>query len=482
MIEGLNFIDGEWSDSPTKLTDINPSDTRDIVGRFAQASVAEVDRAAAASRRAFPAWAATTPLERHDILQRVGAEILARKEELGMLLSSEEGKTLAEGIGECVRAAQIFQYFAGECLRQAGEVLRSIRPGLDVSVVREPVGVIGVITPWNFPIAIPAWKVAPALAFGNCVVFKPSEIAPATAYRLAEILALSGLPNGVFNLVNGEGKDVGAAIASSPKLDGISFTGSVGVGQTIARAAVAGPPMRRLQLEMGGKNALVVLDDANIERAVECAVNGGFYSTGQRCTASSRVIVTEGVYRRFIERLAQRAASLKVGHALDPETEVGPVVDERQLEKNLNYIDIGRNEGARLAVGGERQTRETPGYYFSPAVFTDVSPSMRIAREEIFGPIVAVIPARDYAEALAIANDSEFGLSAGICTSSLAHAEHFKRNVKAGMVMINVPTAGVDFHVPFGGRKLSNYGPREQGRQSHEFFTVTKTAYLDPMC
>ncbi|MGF1610659.1 MAG: aldehyde dehydrogenase family protein, partial [Kiloniellales bacterium] len=359
-----------------------------------------------------------------------------------------------------------------------GDTADSVRPGVEVEVRREPLGVIGIVTPWNFPTAIPAWKIAPALAYGNCVVFKPAELVPGSAWALAEIISRSGLPAGVFNLVMGSGREAGQAIIDAPEVDAVTFTGSVEVGRQVAGRAVA--RMARVQLEMGGKNPLIVLDDADLEVAVGAAINGAFFATGQRCTASSRLIVTEGVHDRFVSAMLERMQGLKVDHALKEGTTIGPVVDERQLEQNLSYIEIGKQEGARLAAGGQLLNRETKGHYMAPALFTDTRNDMRICREEIFGPITAVIRVRDYEEALATANDTEFGLTAGIVTTSLKHASHFKRNVQAGTVMVNLPTAGTDYHVPFGGRKASSYGPREQGSYAREFYTIVKTAYTSP--
>ncbi len=476
-IHARNFIAGQWVEATEAAPDINPSDTRDVVGEFPRAGTAEAERAIRAARDAFPAWSRSNLQERHDILKRIGDEILARKDEIGRLLSREEGKTLAEGIGETVRAAQIFLFFSGECLRIAGEKIGSVRPGVDVEVTREPVGVVGLITPWNFPIAIPAWKIAPALAYGNCVVFKPADLVPATAHALSEIIVKAGLPPGVFNLVMGRGSVVGEAILRSRHVNAISFTGSVPTGRKVAVACIESDPMKKLQLEMGGKNPLVVLDDADLKTAVECAVNGAFFSTGQRCTASSRLIVTEGIHDRFVGALGERMQALVVDDALKPGTHIGPVVDQNQLEQDLSYIRIGRDEGATLAAGGELLNRDSPGFYLAPALFTNVDSRMRIAREEIFGPVATVIRVKDYDAALEAANDTDFGLSSGICTSSLKYAGHFKRNSEAGMVMVNLPTAGVDYHVPFGGRKGSSYGPREQGRYAAEFYTTVKTAY-----
>jgi acyl-CoA reductase-like NAD-dependent aldehyde dehydrogenase len=470
-----NYIAGEWVEGEGVSRNVNPSDTNDVIGLYAHAGAAQVETAVVAAKAAFPAWSRSTPQERHDILLRASTEILARREELGNLLAREEGKSLPESIGEVTRAGQIFDFFAGEALRIPGEKLASVRPNVDVEMTREAVGIIGIISPWNFPIAIPAWKIAPALAFGNCVLFKPADLVPGSAHALAEIIVRAGAPKGVFNLVMGRGSVVGQTMLEHRGVDAITFTGSVATGRKVAAACAE--RMRKFQLEMGGKNPLVVLDDADIKTAVECAVNGAFFSTGQRCTASSRVIVTQGIYARFAEAMAERMKGLVVDDARKAGTHIGPVVDQSQLDQDLAYLRIGKDEGAKLAIGGERVTRATPGFYLTPALFADVDNSMRIAREEIFGPVTAMIPARDYEHALALANDTEFGLCAGICTTSLKHATHFKRNIEAGMAMVNLPTAGVDYHVPFGGRKGSSFGSREQGRYAVEFYTIVKTAY-----
>jgi len=475
-----NYIGGEWRHASEAIANINPSNTNDIVAHYAQATHADVQDAIDAAATAFPAWSRSSIQLRHDILKGIGDEILARKDELGMLLSREEGKVLADGIGEVVRAGQIFHFFAGECLRLAGDRLASMRPGVEVDITREPVGVVGLITPWNFPIAIPAWKIAPALAYGNCIVLKPAELVPGSAHALADILARAGLPAGVFNLVMGSGSVVGEAILRSDNVDAISFTGSVTTGRKVAEACVASDRMKKMQLEMGGKNPLVVLDDADIELAVGCALNSAFYQTGQRCTAASRLIVTDKIHDSFVERLIDAMHGLVVDDALKPEASIGPVVDQRQLDQDLRYLRLGQEEGGRLACGGEVLARATPGFYLSPTLFTEIDQTMRIAREEVFGPVAAVIRVKDYDAALAAANDTRFGLSAGICTTSLKYASHFKRNAEAGTVMVNLPTAGTDYHAPFGGRKGSSYGPREQGRYAQEFYTTVKTAYTLP--
>ncbi len=470
-----HFINGEEVSAETPNASINPSNTEEVVARFPAGGAAEVDAAARAARAAFPAWADASPEVRSDLLDKVGSIIMARAKELGQLLSREEGKTVPEGTGEVMRAARIFKYFAGEALRRHGQTLESTRPGIDVTTHREAVGVVGLITPWNFPIAIPAWKAAPALAFGNTVVLKPANPTPAIAHAMAAIIHEAGAPPGVFNMVLGEG-GVGAAIVDHPEVDAISFTGSQGVGAKVAEAAIK--RQARIQLEMGGKNPLVILDDADMERAVACAVDGAFYGTGQRCTASSRVIVTEGIHDRFVEALAERAKALKVGDALDPSTQIGPAVSETQLEQNLRYVGIAREEGGRLVTGGERLSLGTPGFYMSPAVIADTAPEMRINLDEVFGPVVSTVRVKNYEEALEVANRGQFGLSSGIITNSLKHARHFRRNIRAGMVMVNLPTAGVDYHVPFGGSRKSSYGAREQGFAAIEFYTQTKTVYV----
>ncbi|QUT06855.1 aldehyde dehydrogenase family protein [Sphingobium phenoxybenzoativorans] len=470
-----NLIDGCWSDTTASFETINPSDTDDVVAHCAAATVEDVRQAAAAAKHAAASWARSPIQLRQEILRATSDELLVRKAELGRLLSREEGKPLAEGVAEVVRAAQIFDFFAGECLRLQGEMMASTRPSVSVEITREPVGVVGIITPWNIPLAIPAWKIAPALAYGNSVVFKPAEIVSATAWVLVDVLKRAGLPGGVLNLVMGSGATVGQTIVESDDIDAVSFTGSTRTGRTIAAGCVA--RMKKVQLEMGGKNPLVVLADCHLETAVECAVNGAFFATGQRCTASERLIVEDAIHDKFVAAVSERMGSLVVGHALADGTEIGPVASQAQLEQNLSYMDIGKQEGAVLLCGGDPLDRGTPGFYMAPALFVEATNQMRTSREEIFGPVASVIRVKDYDEALALANDTEFGLSSGICTTSIKQATHFKRNSQAGVVAVNLPTAGADFHVPFGGTKRSSYGPREQGRYAIEFYTTVKTAY-----
>ena len=469
-----NLINGEWVGGEA-IPNISPSDTNDVVGEYARATQADALSAIAAAKAAFPSWSRSGIMERHAILRKTSDEILARKEELGRLLAREEGKTLPEAIGETMRAAQIFDFFANEALRLAGEVLPSVRPNIGVEVTREPVGVVGIITPWNFPIAIPAWKIAPALCYGNTVVFKPADLVPGCAHAIVDILHRAGLPKGVLNLVMGKGSVVGQAILDSADVHALTFTGSTGTGQRVVAASIV--HNRKFQLEMGGKNPFVILDDADLDVAVDAALNSSFFSTGQRCTASSRLIVQEGIHDRFVDALVARMKTLVIDDALKSGTHIGPVVDDSQLKQDLDYIALGSQEGAKLAFGGEQLERGTPGFYLRPALFTEATNQMRISREEIFGPVASVIRVKNYEEALATANDTAFGLSSGIATTSLKYATHFKRNSDAGMVMVNLPTAGVDFHVPFGGRKGSSYGSREQGRYAAEFYTTVKTAY-----
>jgi len=471
-----HYIGGRFVDDGRSTQNINPSDVSDVVGNYARGGADTVTAALDAAHEALPAWSTAGVQKRFDVLDAVGTRIAQRADELARLLAREEGKPLGEARGEVMRASQLFKFFAGEAIRNSGELLESTRPGLTVEMTHEPVGVVGIITPWNFPIAIPAWKIAPALAYGNTVVVKPADVAPGCTWELAAMLDEAGLPDGVLNLVMGPGREVGPALIGSGRVDAVTFTGSAATGRSIARdAAEAGI---RVQCEMGGKNPLVVLGDADLDLAVEAAVNGSFYSTGQRCTASSRIIVTDDIHDAFVSALTDRLARLTVGSALDAGTIIGPVVSESQLEKNLEFIAQAKAEGAEV-VGGDRLELDVNGFYMSPAIVLDPGQQRTISREEVFGPVASVIRAADYDEALALANDTEYGLSAGICTGSLSHAAHFKRNARAGMVMVNAPTAGVDYHVSFGGRKGSSYGHREQGRAAREFYTLHKTAYVN---
>ncbi len=469
------YIDGTWTDGASQIENRNPSDTTDLIGLYAQADASHLNEALVAARRAQPIWWGAGIQKRHDVLMAIGTELMARAEEIGRLLSREEGKPLAEGKGEVYRAGQFFTYFAAEVLRQHGDLAESVRPGIEIDVRREPVGVVAIISPWNFPVATPAWKIAPALAFGNAVIWKPANVTPASAVALTEIIARQDIPKGLFNLVSGPGRDVGQRLVESKQVDAISFTGSVTVGRGIAAAAIAN--MTKVQMEMGSKNPLIVMDDADLDLAVVHAAGSAFGGTGQKCTAASRLIVHASVHDAFVEKLVAAAKALKVGHSLENGTQIGPVVSEGQLSQNLAYIGTGKSEGAELLCGGERLERATDGYYMAPAIFANTRNDMQINREEMFAPVTCVQKADSYAEALAIANDTQFGLTAGIMTQSLSRASHFRANMRAGCVMVNLPTAGTDYHVPFGGRGASSYGPREQGSYAAEFYTSVKTAY-----
>ena len=364
-----NYIAGEWLSSDETIDNINPSDISDVIGSYAQADVEQTNLAIEAADHARETWSRSSLQVRSDILDKIGNEILRNSKDLGELLSREEGKTIGEGIGEVIRAGHIFKFFGGEVLRQNGDFFDSIRPGIEVSTFRFPVGIVGLVLPWNFPISIPAWKIAPALAYGNTVVFKPAQLVPASAHALTEIIVESGIPDGVFNLVMGRGTQVGDTIVNHSKINAVSFTGSVPTGRKVAASAVT--RMAKVQLEMGGKNPLIVLDDADLDKAVDCAIQGAFYSTGQRCTASSRLIVTDGIHNKFVDGMKARMKDLVVDHALKKETTIGPVVDKRQLQQDLEYLNIGKSEGAVLVCGGERVKRKTEGNFLTPALFVD---------------------------------------------------------------------------------------------------------------
>ena len=472
----LNYIAGEWVSGPSEIENINPSDLSETVGVFAQASSDQLDDALNAARTAQAQWAAYGLERKQNVLMAIGNELMARAEELGTLLSREEGKPRAEGKGEVFRAGQFFTYFAAEVLRQIGDTADRTRDGIEVDVRREPLGVVAIISPWNFPTATASWKIAPALAFGNAVIWKPANLTPASAVALTEIISRQDIPKGLFSLVMGAGRDVGQRLVESPKIDAISFTGSVPVGKGIATAAIQN--LTKVQMEMGSKNALAVMDDADVDLAVTLAMSGAFGGTGQKCTASSRLVVHAAVHDEFAAKLVAGAQAMKVGHALGEGTQIGPVVSAQQLGENLSYVEKGQSEGAELACGGQRVERDTEGYYMTPGVFLNSTNDMIINREEMFAPLASVIKVDSYEEALHVVNDTRFGLTSGIVTRSLARATHFRRNAQTGCVMVNLPTAGTDYHVPFGGRGDSSYGPREQGSYAAEFYTTVKTAYI----
>ena len=471
-----NFIAGQWVDSNSEIENRNPSDISDVIGLYAQASADQLQNAVQTARAAQAEWAQTGPEKRYNVLMEIGNELIARFAELGKLLSREEGKPLAEGKGEVYRAGQFFTYYAAEVLRQVGDTADSVRDGIEIDVRREPAGTVAVISPWNFPTATASWKIAPALAFGNAVVWKPANVTPASAVALTEIISRQEIPAGLFSLVMGSGREIGQKLVENPSVDAISFTGSLPVGKGVAAAAIRN--LTKVQMEMGSKNALAVMDDGDLDIAITCALAGAFGGSGQKCTASSRLVVHEKVHDAFVEKLVAGARAMKVGHALKEGTQIGPVVSEQQLNANLAYIELGRQEGAELLCGGDRVEQPTAGYYMTPAIFAGTNNAMRINREEMFAPIASVIRVGSYDEALSLVNDTNFGLTSGIVTKSLARATHFRRNVRTGCVMVNLPTAGTDYHVPFGGLGESSYGPREQGAYAREFYTTVKTAYV----
>lgn len=471
-----NYIGGEWLQGSSEIENRNPSDLSDLIGLYTQADADQVATALAAANEAQRLWGATGLEKRYDVLMAVGQEMMARSDELGRLLSREEGKPFAEGKGEVFRAGQFFTYFAAEVLRQIGDNADSVRDGIEVDVRREPVGVVAIISPWNFPTATAVWKIAPALAFGNAVVWKPANLVPASAVAFAEIMSRQDIPKGLFNLVMGAGGAVGQQLADSPLVNALSFTGSVPVGRQIASSCIVN--FTKIQLEMGSKNALAVMDDADMDLAVACALNGAFGGTGQKCTASSRLVVHEAIHDEFVERLAAAARNMVVDHALKDGTQLGPVVSGTQLQENLQNIALAKSEGGEILCGGERVERDTEGYFMTPAVVAGTQNDWQVNREELFAPIACVIKVSSYEEALSVVNDTRFGLTSGIMTRSLSRASHFRRHAATGCVMVNLATAGTDYHVPFGGRGESSYGPREQGQYAKEFYTTVKTSYI----
>lgn len=470
-----NFIDGQWRGSKELRPNINPSDTNDVFGEYCAASVSEAEEAMAVARNALDTWRWTTPTQRADLLERVAVLLAERASDIARDIAREEGKTVAEALGETMVASRLFRYYAGEPLRHPGTALPSLRAGIDVTVTYEPVGVVANITPWNYPIAVPARKIAPALAYGNTVVLKPSEFTPAAARALTQALVDAGVPRGVFNMVMGDGKALGAALVGN--CDAVSFTGSGPTGRRILELAL--PTMAKVQLELGGKNPLVIMADANIDQAIDIALRGTFTHAGQRCTSSSRILVEASIYDRVCEGMIRGLREFRIGHALDDTTEVGPVANEQQLMKALGFIDTTLKQGGELAVGGEVLSLRTPGYYISPALFVGTTNDMTVNREEVFGPVATLSKVEDLDEAISISNDSDFALSSGICTTSIAAAEKFRRRSKAGLVTVNSPTAGLDYHIPFGGRAPSGYGGREDGWGAAEFFTEMKSSYIN---
>jgi acyl-CoA reductase-like NAD-dependent aldehyde dehydrogenase len=472
-----NLIGGQWVDASDGGTfeDRNPARADEVIGTFPSATRHDAERAIASAKDALRNWATLPPPRRGEILYRASQVIDGRLDDMAAILTREEGKTLSEATGEVRRARDIFRYYAGEGWRAGGDVLPSSTEGELLYTRREPLGVVSIITPWNFPVAIPAWKIAPALAYGNTVLFKPASYAPHIGLALTECLVEAGLPPGVLNLLTGSGSVVGQALIESPQMDGISFTGSYQVGTRIYQDAVQN--MTRVQLEMGGKNPLVVLRDADLDLAVQLAVRSGFGVTGQSCTAASRVIVEDPIADLFAGELAKAARALNVGDGLVPGTEMGPAVSEAQREQDLRYVQIGRDEGAALLAGGEAAGEG--GFYVQPTVFDMVEPKMRIAQEEIFGPVIGIIRARDFDDALVKANAIGYGLAASVVTTELDKAFAFANRVEAGVVKVNEPTVGLALQAPFGGFKLSSANTfKEQGQAAIEFYTRTKTIYV----
>ncbi len=478
-----NFIGGEWigSASGDTFESINPADTSEISASVSRSSRSDVDKAVNAARDACRRWRLTPPPKRGEILYKAGELLTRKKRDLGELLTREMGKVLTEALGDVQEAIDMAYYMAGEGRRLSGETIPSELPDKDCKSVRVPIGVCGLITPWNFPVAIPAWKLMPALVSGNTVVFKPSSHTPACAATLVEILGDAGLPAGVLNLINGSGEDTGEYLASHDGVDGISFTGSTAVGLGIAK--ICAEKGKRVSCEMGGKNAIIIMDDADLDLALEGAVWGGFGTSGQRCTSSSRLIVHRKVHDEFLEMFAAAARRLRLGNGLDPGTDVGPVVNKAQMERVLKYIEVGKKEGAKLVTGGNacREGACERGYFIEPTIFSGVTPEMRIAKEEIFGPVVSVLRAEDLDDAIRIVNDTAYGLVASIYTRDVNKSAIAERELDIGIVYINASTIGAEIQLPFGGTKRSGFGHEEAGGRggSLDMFTKWKVVYRD---
>ena len=476
-----NYIGGEWRDSSTgkRIKDINPADTNEIVADAPSSTAAEAAEACEAARNAFPGWRNTPAPVRGQLLYRVQRRMEERKNEIAEALTREEGKTIGEARGELQRAINVIEFFAGEARRITGDTIPSELAHNFCYTVKQPVGPVAIITPWNFPVAIPVWKMAPALVAGNTVVFKPASLTPLTAALIVEVFDECGIPPGVLNLVFGGGREVGDTIVKHPAIQAVSFTGSNEIGSGLYSAAAARGI--KCQCEMGGKNPIVVLADADLDLAVESTVQGAFGSTGQRCTATSRAVVEESIANEFVERLHARAASLVVGNGLDPKTNVGPSVDDKQLDTVLEYIGIGQAEGARLVAGGARlqDNGRDRGYFVAPTIFDRVDAGGRLAQEEIFGPVLSVIRANDTRSALEIANGVRFGLSASVYTNDVAAMFRFVDQLEAGIIHVNSPTVGGEAHIPFGGMKATGVGLREMGSVAIDFYTELKVVYVD---
>jgi alpha-ketoglutaric semialdehyde dehydrogenase len=473
-----NYINGEWKSDGPAFEDRNPANTDELVGRFVKGTGGDVRSAAQAAAAAFPAWSTMSGPARGNILYKAADLLDRRFEQVAAEMTREEGKTLPEAKGEVRRSINIFRYFAGEGSRMPGVLVPSERDRVHMFALRKPIGVVGLVTPWNFPSAIPAWKLAPALICGNTVVIKPASAAPLSAWRIVEALHEAGIPQGVVNFVAGSGGELGDALVNAPELKAISFTGSCGIGQWLHDRASA--RRLRIQLEMGGKNPTIVLADADFNSAVENVVNAAFFSTGQKCTATSRAIVEDPIYDRFVAALVERTRKLKVGDGMQPGIDIGPAVDQAQMETDLRYIEIGRQECGEPVCGGRRLTDGAlaKGWFVEPTVFAGVTGQHTIAREEIFGPVLAVMRARDFDDAMRIANSIPFGLSSSIQTTNLSRAFDYIYRAEAGLLTVNLPSAGVEYQLPFGGTKDSSFGPKEQGPAALEFYSDYKTVYL----
>jgi acyl-CoA reductase-like NAD-dependent aldehyde dehydrogenase len=476
-----NFIAGKWVESSSTKTvnNLNPANIDDIIGTNRQATRAEARSAVEAAAEAFAGWRRTPAPQRGKIIAKAARLMEEAKEELATILTHEEGKTISESRGELQRSINVADFCAGESRRMNGETIFSELPSNFVYTIKQPLGVVACVTPWNFPVAIPTWKIAPALVAGNTVVFKPATITPATAVRIVQIFEEAGIPAGVLNLILGSGSDAGDEIINHPAVKAVSFTGSNPVGirlyESVSRRGA------KCQCEMGGKNPIVVLEDADLDLAVENTAQGAFGSTGQRCTATSRAVVVDKIANEFVERVSQRAQSMRIGDGMDPQTEMGPSVDEGQFKTVLEYLNIGREDGATLVCGGERATGNglDKGFFVQPTVFDHVTPDMRIAREEIFGPVLSVMRVKDFEEAMTVANDTEFGLSSSIFTNDVARMFRFVDEIETGMTHINSPTTGGEAHIPFGGIKGTGIGDREQGSTALDFYTELKVVYVD---
>ena len=475
-----NYINGEWvaGKSGKTFPNINPANTGETVGLFQSSIPADVDQACSVAAAARLAWTDLPATKRGEYLFKAAELLEARLQQLGEEMTREEGKTLPEAIGEVKRAINIFRYFAGEGSRQFTYQVPSERENVLCYTIRKPLGTVALITPWNFPSAIPAWKIAPALIAGNTVVIKPASLAPLSSYRLIEALHEAGIRPGVINYITGSGGLVGDALTSNPEIKAVSFTGSTSVGSALYKKV--SERRLRVQLEMGGKNPTVVLDDADLDYAADILINGAFFSTGQKCTACSRAIIERSIYEPLVEKLVEKTRKLKVGNGLEPGVQIGPAVDEEQLKTDLDYIDIANKEGAQLLCGGKRLAGDNydRGYFVEPTIFSGVTSEMRVAQEEIFGPVLALMVAEDFDDALRIANDVRFGLSASIVSNDLTRVHKFINRIEAGLITVNLPTAGVEYQLPFGGTKESSFGMREQGPQALDFYSESRTVYL----